>query len=322
MRPFRLLFLLLPFIASLAPAGVVEQHGALRVTGGQVVGQHGPVSLAGNSLFWSQWEGDFWNADCVEWLAQDWKAQIVRAAVGVESGGYLDQPAVEMARVTKVIDAAIAEGIYVIVDWHDHKAENHAADAESFFRTIARKYGHQPHIIYEIYNEPLAVSWSKVIKPYAERIVSAIRAADPDNLILVGTPNWSQFVDEAADDPLQANNVAYTLHFYAGTHKQWLRDKADYALRKGVAIFVSEWGTCNADGDGPVDETSTREWLDFMRERKLSHCNWAVSDKKESASIVVPGSSVTGGWKDGDLTPSGRLVRKIIREWPTVARAK
>ena len=181
---------------------------------------------------------------------------------------------------------------------------------------MARKYGTQPGVMYEIYNEPKAVSWRDNVKPYAERIVAAIRAIDADNLILIGSPHWSQDVDVAADDPVHAENVAYTLHFYAGMHKQWLRDKAEKALKKGLALFVTEWGTCDANGDVKVDVESTREWMEFMRKWHLSHCNWAVSDKPETASIVVPGTVATGGWKAGELTKSGTLVRRWMREWP------
>ncbi|MBQ4796798.1 cellulase family glycosylhydrolase, partial [Pectobacterium versatile] len=108
--------------------------------------------------------------------------------------------------------------MYVIIDWHSHSAENNRSEAIRFFQDMARKYGNKPNVIYEIYNEPLQVSWSNTIKPYAEAVISAIRAIDPDNLIIVGTPSWSQNVDEASRDPINGKNIAYTLHFYAGTH--------------------------------------------------------------------------------------------------------
>ena len=80
---------------------------------------------------------------------------------------------------------------------------------------MALEYGAFPNVIYEIYNEPLNVSWSNVIKPYAMSVISIIREIDPDNLIIVGTPNWSQRVDMAAQDPIvEFENIAYTLHFY------------------------------------------------------------------------------------------------------------
>jgi endoglucanase len=309
------------FLSALASlrllAGPVSDHGLLRVAGNKITGANGqPVSLAGSSLFWSQWQGEFYNAQVVDWLKKDWHVGIVRVAVGIEKDGYLEKPEVEKPKIVAVIDAAIAADLYVIIDWHDHHAHQHAAQAIAFFEEMARKYGKHPHVIYEIFNEPLnKVSWSGDVKPYAEKVIAAIRAIDPDNLIVVGTPRWSQDVDLAAEDPIKDVNVAYTLHFYAGAHKQSLRDKAVKALRKGIPLFVTEWGTCSSNGDGKVDFESTKAWMAFMREWQLSHCNWAVSDKQEAASIVVPGASTTGGWSDRDLTESGRLVRGWIKGW-------
>jgi aryl-phospho-beta-D-glucosidase BglC (GH1 family) len=259
--------------------------------------------------------GQYWNAECVRWLRQDWRIEIVRAAMGVEMDGYLANPEREKARVIAVVDAAIAADIYVIIDWHDHHAERHSREAVAFFTEMARRYGRQPHGIYEIFNEPTDVSWKDVVKPYALEVIAAIRAIDPDNLIVVGTPHWSQDVDVAAADPIPATNIAYSLHFYAGTHKQALRDRAVTAMNKGAALFVTEWGTCTADGNGTVNEASVNEWMEFMRIWQLSHCNWAVSDKREAASIIVPGAAAAGGWTDRELTPSGLLVRRWIRDW-------
>jgi endoglucanase len=302
-----------------ATPGIVSRHGRLQVQGNRIVGQDGrPVSLAGISFGWSQWEAArFFNAGVVDWLKQDWGAQVIRAPLGIHrEEGYFQHPQENLARVLTVVEAALAADLYVIVDWHDHHAHQHTAQAVAFFREIARRYGDRPNLIYEIYNEPLKVSWSKDVKPYAETVIAAIRAIDPDNLIVVGTPNWSQDVEVAAADPIKDPNVAYTLHFYAGTHKAGLRAKADRALAAGAALFVTEWGTCNADGNGPIDRASTEAWLDYLRANQLSHCNWAVYDKHETASLVLPRAASTGGWTDADLTASGRYVRAIVRGWP------
>lgn len=304
-----------------APAapGIVSEHGRLQVAGNRIVGAHGrPISLAGVSFGWSQWEAArFYNAGTVNWLKQDWNASIVRAALGLhhEPGSYLQKPAANRARVTAVVDAAIAADLYVLIDWHDHHAEDRTDLAVAFFTDMAKRYGHLPNVIYEIYNEPLVISWPDKIKPYAEKVIAAIRAHDPDNLIIVGTPRWSQDVDVAAADPIKDPNLAYTLHFYAGTHKNSLRAKAEKALALGAALMVTEWGTCNADGKGPVDEASVREWMDFIRRHELSHCNWGIYDKRETASIVRPRAPAKGGWKDSDLTPSGKLARDLVRGW-------
>ena len=299
--------------------GVVSRHGLLRVVGNKIVGSDGsPVSLAGVSFGWSQWEAArFYNAGTVNWLKQDWNAGIVRAALGVhEENGFIQHPARNKARVMRVIDAAIAADLYVLIDWHDHHANEHTDLAVAFFSEMARKYGHRPNVMYEIFNEPIrGLTWSREVKPYADKVVAAIRAVDPDNLIIVGTPNYSQDVDVAAADPITDANVAYTLHFYAGTHKQRLRDKAVKALQQGAALFVTEWGTCRADGAGSIDVASTNEWMAFMREWQLSHCNWAVYDKKETAAIVRRSAASSGGWTDADLSPSGRFARELIRNW-------
>lgn len=300
----------------------VERHGALAVEGNQIVDQQGEaVALAGPSLFWANngWGGEgFYNAGAVRKVAQDWHATLIRAAMGVDAnGGYLEDQAGNRAKVETVVDAAIAEGIYVIIDWHSHHAEDHPEAAVEFFSAMAEQYGHQHNVIYEIYNEPLAdVSWSETLKPYSEKVIAAIRAQDPDNLIVVGTPSWSQDVDEAAKDPItRYDNIVYALHFYAGTHKQELRDKAELALDQGLALMVTEWGTVNADGDGGVDKESTREWLEFMDQHNLSHANWALNAKDEGASMLKPDAPTDGSWTEEDLTESGKLVREIIRSW-------
>jgi endoglucanase len=291
----------------------VGRHGALKVKGGQIVDSAGqPVVLRGMSLFWSQWEGEYYNRDVVRWLRDDWNATVIRAAIGVEPGGYIENPEREMAKAEAVIDAAIELGVYVIVDWHAHQP--HPEQAKAFFSRIAARYGHHPNLIYEPYNEPLPEhGWAEVIKPYHQQVIAAIRAHDPDNLILVGTRSWSQDVDEAAADPLQDRNIAYVLHFYAGTHRQPLRDKAKRALERGAALFVSEWGTSEANGSDNLDEAETRLWWDFMEAHKLSYVNWSVADKDETSAALRPGASPNGGWSDAELSPSGRLVRERLR---------
>lgn len=292
----------------------VERHGQLGVKGNRVVDAHGrPVVLRGMSLFWSQWEGGYYNEPLVRWLRDDWKVNVVRAAIGSHSGGYIAHPEREMRKAEAVIDAAIKLGIYVIVDWHAH--EPATIEATEFFERIARRYGHHPNIIYEPWNEPLPqFDWSQVVKPYHQAVITRIRAIDPEAFVVAGTQSWSQDVDKAAADPLPFPNIAYTLHFYAGTHRQPLRDKAAAAMAGGAALFVTEWGTAAADGDGDVDAAETKLWWDFLERNQLSYVNWSVADKDEATAALVPGAAVGGRWPDAMLTPSGKLVRDKLRK--------
>ncbi|WP_323814415.1 cellulase family glycosylhydrolase [Cellvibrio sp. NN19] len=302
--------------SSASSNGTVQGVAPLVVQGNKVTANGQPANLAGMSLFWSNtgWGGEnYYNAQTVAWLKSDWKANLVRVAVGVEAEGGLLTDSTNKTRAMTVIDAAIANNMYVIIDWHTHTAEANKAAAITFFKEMATKYGNYNNVIYEVYNEPLQVSWSNVIKPYATDVIKEIRAIDPDNLIIVGTPTWSQDVDVASQDKITAySNIAYTLHFYAGTHKQWLRDKAQTALNNGIALFVTEWGSVNADGDGAVDTAETATWLNFLKTNGISHANWSLTDKAEGSAALVPGASANGGWTAAQLTASGTLVRNNL----------
>jgi len=220
----------------------------------------------------------------------------------------------ETAKIETVIQACIDLGIYVIIDWHNHHAEQQPEVAKAFFKLMAQKYGSYPNVIYEIYNEPLDISWSQVLKPYSEAVIAEIRSVDPDNLIVVGTPNWSQDVDVAALDPIDDVNVAYSLHFYTGTHREELRTKATNMLNKNLPIFVTEYGVSEANALGDIDYIETNRWLHFTDQNNLSWCTWSVNDKAETTSIIKPGSSPTGNWSETDLTESGKLVKGLILE--------
>ncbi len=291
----------------------VATHGALKVEGGQLHDAHGaPIQLRGVSLFWSQWSGPYYNRATVHALAQSWHATVVRAAMGISNpGGYL-QSSDAFDKIHEVVDSAVAEGIYVIIDWHEEQAVTHTAEASAFFSTMARRYAAVPNVIFEIYNEPHGPLWP-AIKAYSQAVIGAIRGTGAQNLIIAGTPTWSQDVDLAAADPLTDKNLAYTLHFYAGTHKDFLRTKAEAAMAKGLALFVTEWGTCDASGNGNLNLVESQKWMDFMNKHRLSWCNFSFNDKAETASALQPGTTMTGGPPAaGDLTPSGSFVYQAL----------
>lgn len=297
---------------------IVDQFGQLKIEGNKIVDKNGqPVSLHGMSLFWSQIKGKYYNYDCVKWLRDDWNITVVRAAMGVETAdsldGYLVHKEREFKKVITVIDAAINLGIYVVVDWHDHHAHKNTEEAVKFFSRIAEKYGDKPNIIYEIYNEPMQISWKDDVKPYSIEVINAIRKFDPDNIIIAGTTTWSQDVDIASEYPLPFTNIAYSLHFYASSHKQALRDKAQKALDNGVALFVSEFGICEYTGSGIIDSVEVEAWFDFMEKNKLSWCNWAIGDKNETCASLIGRANPKGNWKEDELAFSGNTLRNKIK---------
>ena len=241
--------------------GPVAEHGQLAVVGTQLRDQSGkPVQLKGVSSQWLNYESRPYpeSKDGLAYARDHWKLSVIRAAMGTETnGGYLNSATGKAAmqdKVNTIIQNAIDLGIYVIVDWHTSAAvtatTTQQADAVAFFTDIAQRYGSTPNVIYEPFNEPRRVTWAQ-IQPYHEAVVAAIRAVDPDNLIVLGTPTFSQDVDIAAQDPVAGTNLLYTLHFYACTHKQPLRDKANAALGLGAPLFITEFGATPSDGGTP-----------------------------------------------------------------------
>ena len=296
-------------------AGPVSKHGQLKVQGIHLVDKKGkPVVLRGTSFGWSNWYGKFYTEQTVDWLVSDWKVTVVRAAMGVEPGGaYISNPQLHTELVTNVIDAAIKNDIYVIIDWHSHNIRT--PEAVDFFKKMAAKYCKYPNIIYEIFNEPPRQSWDDV-KTYSETVIKAIRTIDKNNIILVGSPHWDQDIHIAADSPLTGyTNLMYTLHFYAATHKEALRKNADYALSKGLPLFVSECAAMEASGNGPLDKESWGAWLSWMETNKISWACWSVSSKNETCSMIKDDSvDPKGPWSDNDLKEWGRVVRGTLRE--------
>ncbi|NNC35111.1 MAG: glycoside hydrolase family 5 protein [Croceitalea sp.] len=294
---------------------VVSLHGQLSIANGQIVDKDDkPIQLRGMSLFWSQWIGKYYTPKTVQWLKDDWQCTVVRAALAVdEDDGYLTNPSIEKQKIFDVIDAAISAGIYVVVDWHSHHAEDYLEAAKTFFAEVAQKYGHHPNIIYETYNEPLDVSWKAILKPYHEEVIKAIREHDPDNIVVCGTRNWSQAVDEVVGHTIDDPNVAYTLHYYAATHKKELRAVAQIALDNEVPLFVTEFGVTEASGDGSIDYLESQVWWEFLDSNEISWCNWSVSDKEELSAALKPNTSAKGNWSLDDLTDSGKMVRSELK---------
>ena len=296
---------------------------AVTTNGNQVLFGGKVGSVAGNSMFWSNngWGGDrYYNTGVVSWLHNDWKSNIVRAAMGIqEDGGYLEDPAGNKAKLIAVVNAAIANDMYVLVDWHTHHAEANPNEAIAFFKEMAETYKNTPNVIFEIFNEPWDdVQWSSTIKPYAINVINTIRSTGANNLIIVGTRAWSQRVDEAANDPITGfSNIAYTLHFYVGMHGQDLRDKAQYAINKGIPLFVTEWGVWGSC-IGCVDYSEADAWKNFMLRNNLSNAVWGLTDKVEESSLITLGSSTTGNWTGNQLTAPGAYAKDLISNWPAL----
>lgn len=233
-----------------------------------------------------------------------------------EYNGYLtggDQSGLK-STIFDGVDYATNLGMYVLIDWHvlNYNPQQYQDQAIDFFSEMASKYKDNPYVIYEICNEPVGADYASNIKPYAESVISAIRSAGSSQLVIVGTNTWSQDVDAVVGNKIDDPNVMYTLHFYAGTHKDNIRNKLTTALDGGVPVFVTECSICDASGNGGIDYDSASAWLDLLNSRGVSFIAWSLCNKDETSALINSSSSSLSSWSDSELSDTGRWFKSAI----------
>jgi len=327
--------------------GPVSYYGALHTSGNKIIGakNNQQAMLRGVSLFWSDATGaSYYDQNVISWAVDNLKIDVFRYAMAIEyydsdggtknavdaSSSYKGAPEGQMSMIDKMVKAAIENDVYIIIDWHSHRAHLETPIAKDFFQKVSQKYKDVPNVIYEIYNEPVngnGGNWSAV-KSYADQVVPGIRA-NTQNLIIVGTPNWSQHPEQGAQNPIASTNIAYVLHFYAASHsKGSYGGHVSSALNAGYPVFISEWGTTNADGNGEPSSSATNEWTQFMDQNNIPNCNWSLRqqtsavDKKSEKSAIFAGDTplITAAALDAaTYTSSGNIVKEYLtkngRSW-------
>lgn len=297
--------------------------GRLHVKGTKLVDKKGhEVQLRGVSTHGLSWYPQYVNDKCFAQLHDKWGANVVRLAMYTEEyNGYCSGDAKNRSDLKKLIKKGVRlakkHKMYVIVDWHilsDGNPNSHKKEAKAFFREMSREFKGYNNVIYEICNEPNnGTSW-KEIKSYARSVISTIRKNDKKAVIVVGTPTWSQDVEQAAADPIKGDNIMYALHFYAATHKADLRNKMTAAINKGLPVFVTEYGICDASGNGVIDKKEADRWIQTMDEYGVSYIAWNLSNKQESSSIIKSSCPKVSGFKKSELSDEGRWLYHLLRK--------
>lgn len=295
-----------------SPEGVGHIYGACE---GVEAGKE--VQLRGMSLYWSVLPRalDFYSDVAISSMVRDMKIELIRIAVattenwGGPTSGFIKDPEGQLAYIKQAVTGAIKNDIYVIIDWHSHTATNQLAEASVFFETVAKEYGNFDNVIFEVFNEPTNQSWAD-IKSYADSMVTIIRKYS-DNLILVGSPTWDQTPSKAIGNEIEdaAHNIAYTFHYYANSHSIGSQGKnAERAMNAGLPIFVSEWGTADADGSGEPKLDRNQQWQDWMNMHKISSANWSASKINEGTAAFLEASTPSSLV----FSTSGELVRTYL----------
>ncbi|WP_226021758.1 cellulase family glycosylhydrolase [Halomicrobium salinisoli] len=263
---------------------------------------------------WALSESDGWYNRILRIPCQP--GDIVGADTGSVPPGEMTQSDVESyieTHLRPVVDICKEQGAYCIVDYHRHhdgqlRYTDDALDEEvrMFWETMAPVFAEESHVLYEVYNEPIApypghnsygqdggvdvtdpeaedtwLTWREAAQPW----VDTIREHAPRNVVIVGSPRWTQWTYWASEHEFEGDNLAYAGHVYA--HEN-LRPLSEYfgTPAEEVPVFMTEFGYDDEGQDYLKGTTPVegQQFRDFFEEYENVHWQvWCFDPRWEPA---------------------------------------
>jgi hypothetical protein len=156
---------------------------------------------------------------------------------------------------------------------------------------VARRYRNEPAILaYELLNEPIGtfLDWKKynvALEPLYRRVTAAIRAIDPDHVIILGGAQWN--TEFGVFGAPFAPNLVYSFHkYWSEVTEASLKPFLDFRAKYDVPLWLGESGE------------NTDEWVASMiRLAEAQRIGWAFWPyKKMDATSSVVSFPRPSGW--------------------------
>jgi hypothetical protein len=240
---------LLAALAATPHASAADAAGLapLKVQGSHLNAGGKPIVLRGLDWGWWHLMGTRYSEVDMRNVAQ-WGANVVRLSFSYDDLETDASPTQWKEDGFKDLDQVVQwgkkYGVYVMLDMHVVPGgQNTAAyvvggqnllwtDAgaqERFiglWKELARRYRDRPEVAgYELVNEPATpMKHSELLRAIDQRAIDAIRAIDPDKMIVVGGDQGSGPGDLTDAMKFADNNILYTFHWYvgAGGNEDWI----------------------------------------------------------------------------------------------------
>jgi aryl-phospho-beta-D-glucosidase BglC (GH1 family) len=278
-------------------------------------------------------------------IAREWHANVVRISLHPSVWKHTAHGAV-LDVLQREIEAALGNGMYVILDWHsigwpNGYFESIRADwtddppdlydsnfelAKNFWEAASARFGKDGRIIFELWNEPVrtkqeedgevAPEW-KMLKPFFGELLRIVRSHG-SNVVLATGNEWAYDLRGIREDPLQGENIAYDWHIYAGTddndEKQWALHLDD--LQRVAPVMVTEWGFQEHTKEafqGTAKTFGAKFVRDFLEGRHLHSTAWCWHPDW-TPMMLEP------DWKTP--TPMGRFVMDYLAAQERMGAAK
>ena len=161
--------------------------------------------------------------------------------------------------MSPIVEEAGEQGIYVIIDWHvignidtgkgnGMPLNRNIKDLTlNFWRDVSSYFKYTPNVIFEIFNEPQdsnSVDWSK----NANEIIKEIRKNQANQMIIVGSPEFSSNLSWVNIRPVKDANIAYSAHIYP-SHPSYKWDMLFGEISKKYPVLITEWGFMDENRD-------------------------------------------------------------------------
>lgn len=288
-----------------------------------------PIRLRGASVPYSGWSnpalGKYASKqNYIEKFKQDFPdANCVRIPVLPGDDRYPDEGWFkhdwEKNYLIENVQKAIAQGLFPIIDlhyeikWDKPNTSKHYSieDLKDFWQWCSYKFRNYPEVIFEIFNEPTepvgnlkgdwskesGLAWNKFKDEIAQPIVDLVRS-ESDNLVLVGSPNWSTEGMHAVNYPVESKNIAYVIHQYNRNYGNF--EKHYDQLIKTYPVVVTEMGfgknpNTGEDREGGSKLEYGQDFTNELDQYELSYCLWSYADDQSPALIKSPGNLTEAG---------------------------
>lgn len=213
----------------------------------------------------------------------------------------------------RMIEWCREAGLYVILDMHDAPGGQTGDNIDDSYgypwllesepsqrkfcdiwRTIAAHYRNEPQILgYELINEPVAPYFDNMeelnalLEPLHKRAVAAIRAVDPNHIVLLGGAQWNGNFDLFSDWGYD-RNIMFTCHRYGGEPTaEAIRGILDFRNRTGLPMYMGEIGH------------NTAEWMHAFCETMDDHgIGWTFWPYKKIGDSSFVGFEAPEGWSE------------------------
>ena len=269
-----------------------------------------------------------WNKEYFE-AVKSWGANIVRFPVHPTAWRNRGRN-----EYLKLLDSGVKWttdlSLYVIIDWHSignlrtemyqsPMYETTRKETFEFWRTMAGRYkGNTTVAFFEFFNEPTVMngqlglcSW-KDWKEMNEEMIVIIRASGSKAIPLIAGFNWAYDLTPVANDPINAEGIAYVSHPYPmKREKPWEPkwDKDWGFVAKKYPLILTEIGFCGADERGahvPVisDESYGDAITKYCADNGISYTVW-VFDPQWAPMLI----------SDWNFTPTrqGRYFKAALQ---------